>query len=88
MTGRRVVVTADGVKSGGVPDGWVKPKASSSDMVGIDGNAFSVIGFVARELRAVGNPTEVVDQYMAEAKSAGYDWLLAVSVMYLDGNSA
>jgi hypothetical protein len=60
------------------PD-WIDPAA---DLVGVDGNAFAVMGVVVRELRRVGNSQAVIDAYTAAAKSGDYDDLLRVSMDY------
>jgi hypothetical protein len=46
-------------------------------LVGTDGNAFAIIGKVARALRQAGKP-ELVKPYMDEAMSGDYDHLLQV----------
>ena len=62
-----------------VPDNWINPNA---DLVGIDGNAFSIIGFTQRELRRAGNSTEIIDQYQDEATSGDYDHVIQTSMLY------
>lgn len=62
-----------------LPDAWVNPDA---DLVGVDGNAFSILGYTTRALRRAGNPPEVVEAYKAEATTGDYDHLLAVSMTY------
>jgi len=52
-------------------------------LVGVDGNAYSVMAAVSRFLKRAGASREYVDAYMAEAMSADYDHLLATSVAYL-----
>lgn len=58
---------------------WINPDL---DLVGIDGNAFAVMGAVSRALRRAGNPPAVVDAYRKEATAGDYDNLLAVSMAY------
>ena len=60
------------------PD-WINPDA---ELVGVDGNAFAVMGDVRLELPLAGNTPAVVDTYIAEAKSADYDHLLQTSMLY------
>lgn len=48
-------------------------------LVGKDGNAFAVMGFVTRAMRKAGCTKEDVDEYMNEAMSGDYDNLLRVS---------
>jgi hypothetical protein len=52
------------------------------DLIGLDGNAGSVIGAVARALKRAGNPPEVVDQFRVEARSGNYDHLLATAMVW------
>lgn len=44
---------------------------------GPDGNAFSILGCIQRELKRLGVPKEERDQFIAEATSGDYDHLLA-----------
>lgn len=60
------------------PD-WINPEGN---LVGVDGNAFAVMGYTATMLRMAGNSKEVVDTYMAAATSGDYDNLLSVSMCY------
>lgn len=59
-------------------------KYSSNDLVGVDGNAFSILAAVKRMLRKDGASKEFIDQYMADAMSGDYDNLFNVSMEYLD----
>jgi len=52
-------------------------------LVGTDGNAFAIMGRVARALRAAGKP-ELVKSYMEEATSGDYDHLLQVTMKYVE----
>ncbi len=52
-------------------------------LVGTDGNAFAIMGKVARALRQAGKP-ELVKPYMDEATSGDYDHLLRVTMKYVD----
>ena len=58
----------------------------STDLVGVDGNAFSIMGWTTKTLRRAGANKSFTDAYMAEAMSGDYDHLLATSVAYLDCN--
>ena len=53
------------------------------DLVGIDGNAYSVMGYTARALRneGLGN---LVDEMLEKAKSSDYYNLIAVCLKYID----
>lgn len=70
-----------------IPEDYVKPEADSSDLVGVDGNAFSIIGFVSKQLRHADNSPAVVDAYREQAMAGDYDHLLRVSMVFLDGQS-
>lgn len=52
------------------------------DLTTVDGNAFAVIGAVARALRRQGNTQEVVDQFRRDAMSGDYDHVLACAMAY------
>ena len=54
------------------------------DLVGIDGNAFSVMGYVIRAMRECRFSKEEQNEYQQKAMSGNYDNLLAVSVEYVD----
>lgn len=56
---------------------------SRRPLVGIDGNAFSIIATVSRGLREAGAPPEFVSQFNAECMSSeSYDKLLQVAMRY------
>lgn len=61
---------------------------ASEVLLGIDGNAGSVMGATTRALKAAGNPTSVLDAYRREAMSGDYDHLLAASMTYLEGQAS
>lgn len=52
------------------------------ELVGLDGNAFSVIGAVATGLRRAGNDKAVIDAFRAEAMSGDYDHVLQTAMAY------
>lgn len=56
-------------------------------LVGVDGNAFSVIGFTQKALRRAGASQEFIASYQAEVMSGDYDHVIATSVMYLDAEA-
>lgn len=60
------------------PD-WIDPEL---DLVGVDGNAFAVMGAVTTALRRAGNSPAVIAAYREQAMSGDYDSLLATSMMY------
>lgn len=51
------------------------------DLVGVDGNAFSVMGYTSRALKQTGH-RDLVDQMHKEAMSGDYDNLLCVCFNY------
>ena len=53
------------------------------NLVGVDGNAFMVMGYVRRALIESGHEDKV-EEYFAKAKSGNYDNLVAVSLDYID----
>ena len=52
-------------------------------LVGVDGNAFAVMGYVQRALRESGM-RELQEEYTKEAMSGDYENLLCVSMDYID----
>lgn len=53
-------------------------------LVGVDGNAFSIMGYVGKAMKECGKPKEEVDNYYALATSADYSHLLATSMNIID----
>jgi hypothetical protein len=49
-------------------------------LVGMDGNAFSILGRVSRALRQAGYSQEARDAYQAAATGGDYDTVLAVTL--------
>lgn len=52
-------------------------------LVGVDGNAFSVMGYTARALKETGH-RDLVKQMQEEAMSGDYNNLLVVCMKYID----
>jgi hypothetical protein len=52
-----------------LPEGLIRPEVQLS---GTNGNAFALIGTVARALRRAGNTREVVAAFRTEAMSSDY----------------
>lgn len=52
-------------------------------LVGVDGNAFSVMGYTAKALRETGHK-DLVKQMQTEAMSDDYNNLLRVCCRYID----
>ena len=53
------------------------------DLIGVDGNAFSIIGYTGRALKQTGH-RDLVDQMRKEATSGDYNNLLCVCMKYID----
>ena len=53
------------------------------DLVGVDGNAFAIMGYTAKALRREGL-NDLVDQMYKEAKSGDYSNLICVCMEYID----
>ncbi len=54
------------------------------DLVGADGNAYSVMGYVRRAMKEEGYSREEIEEYSKDAMSDDYDHLLAVSCYMID----
>ena len=52
-------------------------------LVGVDGNAFAIMGYTARALRRSGHPDMVQCMY-ERAESGDYDNLIRVCMKYID----
>lgn len=53
-------------------------------LVGVDGNAFSVMGYTANAMRKAGFSKEDIDKMHDEATSRDYNHLLYVCMDYVD----
>ncbi|MBL7789380.1 MAG: hypothetical protein JNL75_06045 [Chitinophagales bacterium] len=56
----------------------IVPKTVNLDLVGVDANAFSILGAFGRQARREGWTKEEIDLVTEEAKTGDYDHLLAV----------
>jgi hypothetical protein len=54
------------------------------NLVGINGNAFSVMGYVANAMRECGFKRDAIDEYRRNAMSSDYDHLISVSIVAID----
>jgi len=54
------------------------------NLIGIDGNAFNVMGYTRRAMVREGFTREEIDSYLKDAMSSDYNHLLAVSVEMID----
>ena len=52
-------------------------------LVGVDGNAFAIMGYTARALKQTGH-ADLVENMLSRAKSGDYDNLVQVCMKYLD----
>lgn len=55
-------------------------------ILGMDGNAFSIIGRVQKALKEAGADEEYITQYQQEAMSGDYSNLLMVTMDYVNVN--
>lgn len=53
-------------------------------LVGVDGNAYSVMGYVTNAMRQAGMSKEERDTYLKDAMSDDYNHLLVVSMEMID----
>lgn len=53
-------------------------------LVGVDGNAFAVMGYVGKAMRETGFTKDEITAYQQEAMSGDYNNLLCVSMEYID----
>lgn len=54
------------------------------DIIGKDGNAFSILGAVKRSLRRAGVDPQEIDKYVKEAVSQDYNHLLATTMEWVN----
>lgn len=54
------------------------------DLVGVNGNAYSIMGYVAAAMRNEGRSEEEINSYYKEATSKDYQNLLCVSIKIID----
>ena len=57
-------------------------------LVGINGNAYSVMGYVSACMKREGKTKEQVDVYVKEATAGNYDNLLSVSDSMIESLNA
>ena len=53
-------------------------------LVGVDGNAYAVMGYVRNAMRECGFEKSEIDTYLQEAMSGDYNHLLYVSMDYVE----
>ena len=54
------------------------------DLVGIDGNAFNILGYVRRAMKETGFTKDEIEAYTKDATSGDYNHLLVVSMDMID----
>ena len=52
-------------------------------LTGVDGNAFAILGAVQRSLKKAGVDAEVSNEFLDEATSGDYDYLLATVMRWV-----
>ena len=57
---------------------------SKYSLVGIDGNAFAIMSYVSKAMKAEGQDKEQIDAYFNNARYGTYEHLLCVSVEMID----
>lgn len=60
-----------------IPEGLIP---ADLDLVGMDGNAFAIIGAVKKALREPGNSDATIREWQAVATAGDYDWLLVAAM--------
>lgn len=53
-------------------------------LVGEEGNAFTIMGRVAKAMRRAGLSKEQIEEYQAEAMAGDYNALLATTMKYVE----
>lgn len=53
-------------------------------LVGVDGNAYAIMGYVSKCMRKEGYHQTRIDKYSKDAMSGDYDHLLKVSIEMID----
>lgn len=53
-------------------------------LIGVDGNAFSIMGYVRRAMKETGFTKDEIEAYTKDATSGDYDHLLVVSIDMID----
>ena len=57
---------------------------SKYSLVGIDGNAFAIMSYVSKAMKAEGQDKEQIDAYLNNGRYGTYEHLLCVSVEMID----
>lgn len=67
-------------------EGRQTEQLSSGLLVGVDGNAFAILGNVAKQLRRAGASQEYIASFREQATSGDYDHLLQTAMAFLDAD--
>ena len=59
-------------------------KTVDLELVGVDGNAYAIMGVFSRQARREGWTQEEIDQVLEEAQSGDYNHLLATIMTYCE----
>ena len=62
----------------------VKYPGITVSLIGVDGNAFSILGTVRKAMRQALVPAEQIKEYMTEATSGDYDHLLQTTMQWVN----
>jgi hypothetical protein len=53
-------------------------------LIGLDGNAFSILGRVRKAMKKAGLPDDIIDDYHTQATSGDYDHLLQTTMSWFN----
>ena len=70
------------ITSKGEPYDWTKQPRPEVTLLGVDGNAYSLMAVVSREMKRAGCDQEHIDRVLEEAKSADYAALIQTFYHY------
>ena len=59
-------------------------KVLNLELVGVDGNAYAIMGLFSRQARREGWTQEEIDQVLEEAQSGDYNHLLSTIMTYCE----
>lgn len=59
-------------------------KKEKYTLIGVDGNAFCIMGYVANAMKQEGKTIKEINDYYDDAKSSDYNHLLSVSIAMID----
>ncbi|HCQ14356.1 hypothetical protein [Flavobacterium sp.] len=59
-------------------------KTVNLELIGVDGNAYAIMGVFSRQARREGWSQDEIDQVLEEAQSGDYDHLLSTIMTYCE----